>query len=315
MLIAGDIGLNGALKKAWFNLSCVYTALVNKYGFKEITENDQDYYHIMVCANSEVEGAMTNIGPNGWLPYDLNQSGVFPNHDDFNYTYNNKQDIQLVFQNLSGDDNSLENIPVLNEDDQLFVMLCGVGNATVNDTTVMITRGYNPQYLSDSELATWVRNIKCSQMTFLIDCNYAGGFIDNLMNDALAECKNRAVHTSTDRSHYSWAERHITQEMYNSKGSSGNYVVDEYIYYWSAASLGYYPIIEPYYNDHIFGPWHKYDGTTIGQFGWSTFDSFYEGMGCLCKREKRIESSGHFSGYPLTGSANRGTSSSPKKNI
>lgn len=275
VLIAGDTGFSGSAKKAWYNLSCVYTALVNKYGFKELTENDHNIDHIMVCANWDVQKALDYINLSGWNPEDLNQSGEFINCYDFNYVYTSKQDIQKVFQNLSGEDNSLERIPVLDEDDQLFVMLCGVGSKTANDTTLLIKRGLKPVYLTDSELASWVRNIKCSQMTFLIDCNYAGGFIDNLMNDALAECKNRAVHTSTDRTHYSWAEQHITQNNYRGGGDDDAYsLVDEYLYYWSAASLGYYPILELYNNGYVTGPWYKYDSTAIGQFRWNYFTSF-----------------------------------------
>lgn len=44
VLIAGDIGPNGCDKKAWYNLSCVYTTLVSKYGFME----DNDMSHIYV---------------------------------------------------------------------------------------------------------------------------------------------------------------------------------------------------------------------------------------------------------------------------
>lgn len=155
-----------------------------------------------------------------------------------------------------------------------------VGSTSGNDHRILLKRGQNASYLYDYDLAGWVRDIKCSQITFLIDCNFAGGFIDNLMNDNYAICKNRTVHTSTDATHYSWAERHITRDKYRGGGDDGYYLVDEYVYYWSTASLGYYPILE-IYSDGISGPWYKYYNTGIGQFEWSLFDSFNDPNGSV----------------------------------
>lgn len=280
VLIAGDIGPNGSDKKAWYNLSCVYTALVNKYGFIE----GDDVSHLIVCAKDDVKYAMTQIyANNSTLLYpdqDLNHSGDAINCLDFNHTYNSRQTLSNIFNNLSGVDNDLDDVVELTENDQLFVFVCGVGSTSGNNHRIMLSRGSNAEYLYDYDLANWVRNIKCSQMTFLIDCNFSGGFVDDLMNDANAVCKNRAVHTSTDATHYSWAERHITGNNRGGGGDEGDYLVDEYVYYWSAASLGHYPILE-IYSDSISGPWNRYYHTSIGQFEWYQFPSFNDPNGMI----------------------------------
>lgn len=280
VLIAGIS--NGSDIKRWYSLSCVYTALVNKYGFIEDINNS----HIFVCADRDIEDALSDYYHYGlstlYAEYDLNHSGEVSNCQDFNHTYSTKRDIEIVFDQLAGSKTSSDNIPELTEEDQLFVMICGDGSKTTNNSRVRLTSGSNTEYLYDYDLTNWVRNIKCSQMTFLIDCNFSGGFIDNLMNDNLAACKNRAVHTSTDATHYSWTEKHITMNNYYRGGGNGSDAffdkVDEYTYYWSAASLGYYPIIE-IYDDSTSGPWYKYDNTGIGQFQWNEFNSFNEGAG------------------------------------
>lgn len=285
VLIAGAVGSNDDIK-TWYNLSCVYTALVNKYGFMEPTNNSNT--HIYVIASSAVTDAVYN-SYNGidLAAYDLNQSGDFDNILDFiNLSSNDisysKDGIKEIFDNLSGYDNTTNIIPELTEDDQLFVFLCGETYKTSTKTGVIISNGHTPVCLYEDDLANWVRNIKCSQMTFLIDCNNAGEFIDDLMTDGLAECKNRAVHTSTDQTHLSWVEQHMAAGV-NTRGGGGggndsNRIVDEYVYYWSAASLGYYPILE-LHSDAPTGPWYKYGNTTIGSFLWDEFGSFDEGNG------------------------------------
>lgn len=271
VLIAGDVGYNASGVKAWYNLSCVYTTLVNKYGFIEDDSNS----HIIVSTNYDVKYAMQEYNStwtsSPYSPADLNHSCGALNSLDFYQEYTQKQDISLIFQSLAGGAGALDDIPELEEDDQLFVMICGVGSKYNDHSRIMLTRGQGAEYLYDDELAQWVRNIKCSQMTFLIACNYAGGFIDDVMNDPLAVCKNRAVHTSTDADNISYTEQHITNNNY--RGGNGGGLVDEYIYYWSAASLGYYPILEMY-TDSISGPWYKYQYTAIGQFPWSLITSF-----------------------------------------
>lgn len=276
VLIAGDIGPNGSDVKSWFNLSCVYTTLVNKYGFIENNENN----HIIVCTNYEVHEAMSFCFGNTPLLYpkeDLNHSGGIDNYSDFYTNYNHKNDIKEIFDNLSGEQHTLSNVPELDENDQLFVFICGVGLSNNNTQKIMLKRGQDAEYLTDSDLTTYVNKIKCSQMTFLIDCNFAGGFIDEIMGDTSAECLNRAVHTSTDATHKSWSERYISTYIGRDGGGDAG-LVDEYVYYWTAASLGYYPILGTY-TDSISGPWYKYSYTAIGEFPWYEINDFNDPYG------------------------------------
>ena len=129
--------------------------------------------------------------------------------------------------------------------------------------------------LYDNELAEMVRDVKCSQMTFMLDCCYSGGFIDDLMNDNYAACKNRSVHTCTDATHVGYVEQHITRR---NRGDDDWQRVDEFVYYWSAALLGYYPILEQH-GDSLLGPWYQFENTAIGQFPWDQITSFDEGNG------------------------------------
>ncbi|MBP5643417.1 MAG: T9SS type A sorting domain-containing protein [Bacteroidales bacterium] len=279
VLIAGNAANDDAIK-SWYNLSCVYTTLVNKYGFMEMVNNNPT--HIFVIAPYNVENAMLyNYGSSDYI-HDLNQSGDFVNICDFLSNYGmsySKYGIKSIFDNLSGYSNSSNFIPELTEDDQLFVFICGDAQNSSNNTRIILDGGSPTDYLYDYELANWVRDIKCSQMTFLIDCNNAGGFIDDLM-DPLAECKNRAIHTSTDQTHKSWVEKHLAAGCDSGRGGGGgndNRIVDEYVYYWAAASLGYYPILELHY-DFFTGPWYKYENTGIGLMTlWGEFYSFNEG--------------------------------------
>ena len=277
VLIAGDVGPDGDDVKSWFNLSCVYTTLVNKYGFIENNSNS----HIIVCTNYEVHYAMNylNNSPLLYPEVDLNHSGGIDNCFDFYTDYNHKNDIKKIFDNLSGEQHSLSDVPELSENDQLFVFICGVGSSNNNTQKIMLKRGQNAEYLTDSDLTTYVKKIKCSQMTFFIDCNFAGGFIDELMGDTSAECQNRAVHTSTDVTHKSWSEQYISE--YTGRGGGGDTgLVDEYVYYWAAASLGYYPILGTYTStDSISGPWYKYSYTAIGEFPWYEINTFNDPYG------------------------------------
>lgn len=268
VLIGGPPGDHFPLK-TWYNLSCVYTTLVNKYGFKEKTSTEPN--HIIVTAYSSI---MNYIDQNDLTNdlYDLNQSGgVYDRYDFFEDIEYSKDGIHEIFNNLAGTINTTDQVPELTEEDQLFIMLCGHGNRE-NGNSYFRADSWGVK-LYDYELAEWVRNIKCSQMVFLIDCCYSGGFIDDIMNDSLALCKNRSVHTTTDATHEGFVEQHITRR---DRPIQKWHRVDEYVYYWTAASLGYYPILE-ICSDSLLGPWHQYDNTTIGYFPWYLFPSFHEG--------------------------------------
>ena len=274
VLIGGE-PLTHSNYKTWYNLSCVYTTLVNKYGFMEKGDNVDS--HIIVTAHNSLMLEIATNSSTSYNLYDLNQSGGFDDQydffDDISYSYNG---IHQIFECLSGN-NTNDHIPELTEQDQLFVFLCGHGDKENGKSYFIIDKTYNVvTKLYDYNLTNWVRNIKCSQMTFFIDCCNSGGFVDDLMNDEDALCKNRAVFTATDYNNPSYVERHMTyiETIHDDKGER----VDEIVYYWTAALLGYYPIIN-IKDDIITGPWYQYDSTAIGQFPWNEFKSFHEGNG------------------------------------
>lgn len=289
VLIGGTPGGHNPIK-TWYNLSCIYTALVNNYGFMEATEDQPT--HIFVLAEDGPRNFVYNNVGEGNYPYgyDLNHdtglnSFGFPEDDfiDPDILEYSKNGIEIIFKNLSGTQSQSENItfiPQLTENDQLFVCLCGHGSLD-NGMSYFRVFGENHstpgKRLYDWELAQWTRNINCSQITFMIDCCYSGGFIDELKNDHEALCKNRSVHTCTDANTEGYVEQHITRYS-GDKSPDGSQRVDEFVYYWSAASLGYYPILEMR-SDSLLGPWHQYDSTAIGQFPWHLFPTFNEGNG------------------------------------
>lgn len=276
VFIGGD-PKNHAPIKIWYNLSCVYTALVNKYGFKE-SQNYDGKSNMLVIAHPDVKDPEKNNNSGVFNFLDLNQSQDELYDNDFIdstiFVYS-RDGIKNIFRNLSGEFISSDSIPVLSEEDQLFVFLSGHGDKSDGNSYFILHEGVNGR-LYDYDLATWVRNIRCSQMTFFIDCCYSGGFVDNLMNDSTALCKNRVVHTATDGNHYGYVEQHITNG--GNRNDEHWQRVDEFVYYWSAAILGYYPILE-IHSDWLTGPWHQYDSTALGQFPWSLITSFHEGNG------------------------------------
>lgn len=272
VLIAGDPGVHPSIQQ-WYNLSCVYTALVNKYGFVEAT-NWGGKRNIFVITNNTVKDAIVGMYPDyDFYSHDLNQSHNYLFEDDFldsgDFPFT-RAGIKSVFDNLSGNSNTADSIPELTEQDQLFVYVCGHGNKS-NDCSYLLLGNAQNERLYDYDLTKWVRDIKCSQMTFMIDCCYSGGFIDDIMNDNEAVCKNRAIHTSTDETHLSWVEQYITPQ-----GAHNWERVSEFVYYWTASILGYYPILE-LHSDWLTGPWYQYDSTAIGRFQWNIF--FNESVG------------------------------------
>ena len=274
VLIGGEPGTHPALK-IWYDLSCVYTSLVNKYGFQERTATEPS--HLIVMAHNDI---MNFVQLNDMCVtnnlYDLNQSrGLYDTYDFLNANVigYSKNGIHEIFNNLAGINNTTDQIPELTNEDQLFVFLCGHGDNTNGNSYFKIGGGNDRLY--DYELTNWVRNIKCSQIVFLVDCCKSGGFVDDLMYDPYAVCKNRCVHTCTSDSHYGWVEQHITRR---DREVESWQKVDELVYYWSAAALGYYPMLE-IQGDSLLGPWHHYENTSIGEFPWQLFTSFDEGNG------------------------------------
>jgi len=270
------------VERFWGDLSCVYTALTNQFGYIE-NENPVNYFnilyfnHIIVFAPDEV---ISN------KPLDLNNSGGYSNNDFITenqvFAGNNeivydKASIQEVFDNLSGNSNSLYDYGYrpLDSLDKLFVFVTGHGHTTNNNSHSYIYTGKHAgiyETLYDYEMADMVKDIECSQMTFLIQSCYGGGFVDDLMNTSNVKCKNRVVQTATSYNRYSHCECYINPN--NNPvwplRTGDDYQICEFTYYWCSALLGYYPIIRLDQNP-IIGPWSVFENNRIGSFPWDLF--------------------------------------------
>jgi hypothetical protein len=129
------------------------------------------------------------------------------------------------------------NIPVLKPGDQLFVYVTNHGDGGYGDnkSSISLPDSQNNNRtipLYDYELEEYLKGIKCSQMIFLMQQCYSGGFIANLMNvqGEDIKCKNRSIYTECDINEWGYGEKYITGLKY-----------DEFTYYWSAAARGVYP--------------------------------------------------------------------------
>ena len=246
------------------NLSCIYTALVNEYGFIEDQGELLYFNHIIVLA------------PNGvcQIGRDLNNSGGESANDFYASFYlspdgpneYSKDLIKTVFDNLSGRDVSLyENgYRALNQSDKLFVYMTGNAGRANENTYLEIenNNNYTDVRLYDYELAEWTKDIECSQMTFLVQSSYSGGFIDDLSDISNVKCKNRSIQTSNTSEHESMGEHYITRV--DPLNWDNGIRVSEFTYYWSAALLGYYPLFRTA-NGSQAGPWCNFGFNEIGE--------------------------------------------------
>ncbi len=260
----------------WGDLSCVYTTLTNAYGFQENTLEDENNTntHILVFAPSALNEVFNRN--------DLNNSGGYGNTNDFlamgpntlgpyhtelesSFSYS-KAELSKMFQKLS---------EVLTYEDQLIIYITGYGvrypmlgfempNGTSGNSIIV----------TPSDLSLYVRNIKCSQMTLIMQNNFSGCFKESFMDCEGDMCENRIVLTATDPEGYSHPEMYITRAgQQPSHFEREN--VDEFTYYWAASHLGYYPYISTF-GEQVFGPWTYpgfglIDGTEDNAMPWSTF--------------------------------------------
>lgn len=260
----------------WGDLSCVYTTLTNVYGFQENTLDDEynTNTRILVFVPSALNGEFNEN--------DLNNSGEYGNTNDFlamrpnsfgpyhtelesSFSYS-KSELRRMFQRLS---------EVLTYEDQLTIYVTGYGvdyprlgfempDGTTGDGIIV----------TPADLSFYVKNIKCSQMTLIMQNNFSGNFKESFMDCEGDMCENRIVLTATEPGGYSHPEMYITRA-----GQQPNHFerenVDEFTYYWAASHLGYYPYISTF-GEQIFGPWTYpgyglVDGTGDNAMPWSTF--------------------------------------------
>ncbi len=192
----------------WRDVSSIFHTLINVYGYTK--ENIFVHYDLGYAAlGNDLDG--DELGDIDYNAY--------------------KTSIQKTFQELAGETNTIPEIPELGPDDQLFVYVTDHGDVSGGHSYIYLPLG---QQLFDHEMANWVKNIKCAQMIYVMEQCYSGGFVDDIMDFTTynVACKNRSIHTAANATEYSWAEVHITNAKY-----------DEFVFYWTAAARGYYPVI------------------------------------------------------------------------
>ncbi len=260
----------------WGDLSCVYTTLTNVYGFQENTLEDEDNTntHLLVFAPSALDGAFNEN--------DLNNSGGYGNTNDFFAAKTNshgpyhtelesafkysKSELSRLFQKLS---------EVLTYEDQLFIYITGYGVDYPRVGFEMPNGNQGSGIIVEPiELEYYVANIKCSQMTLVMQNNFSGCFVESFMDCEGHMCENRIVQTAVASNGYSYPEMYITR-----CGQQPNHFerenVNEFTYYWAASHLGYYPYIDTY-GESIAGPWTYpgfgvIDGAGNNAMPWGSF--------------------------------------------
>ena len=204
----------------WGCSALTYTALT-EYGFEE----DKIFLHYQV-GNS-------NFGN------DFNGDG----NDDIDF-WATPNIVGRTFGNLAGNyypGHAFYNpdIPELQENDKLFVFAYTHGRypSMYSDyASLMLPQG---EY-SAAELNYDVRNIDCQQITFLFQNCHSGGFVDILIDDPLAVCKNRVVHASCGLEEVSFAEIWETGIIGPLPADQHNYFA-EITFYWVSALRGFFP--------------------------------------------------------------------------
>ncbi|MCK4340003.1 MAG: T9SS type A sorting domain-containing protein, partial [Candidatus Cloacimonetes bacterium] len=151
--------------------------------------------------------------------------------DDIDYSAY-KTRIDTTFKNLSGEWTNDPDVPELGPDDQLFIFADNHGDGDEQGHSWICLPGPD---LHDYELAGYLENINCSQIIFVSQTCYSGGFIDDLTDYITYNvlCENRVIHTACDYDEISACEMHITGWYY-----------DEFVYYWTSAARGYYPVTD-----------------------------------------------------------------------
>jgi hypothetical protein len=117
---------------------------------------------------------------------------------DLDHDGNNDFDDYCTYYNIESTLSNL--VETLNEKD-ILLFYCSTHGDTVNllgDVFLVLQNG--EQGLADDELAGMVQDINCSEMIFLIDACYSGGFVSEL------EGNHRTIQTCTDYQHVMWIQ-------------------------------------------------------------------------------------------------------------
>lgn len=204
----------------WGCSALTYTALT-EYGF----DDDNIFLHYQIG--------------NSIYGYDFNGD----ENDDIDY-WATPSKVGETFDNLAGEydpghPNYNPDIPELQEDDKLFVFVYAHGRypSMYSDyASIMLPQGeYNAQWFRND-----VQNIDCQQITFFFQQCHSGGFVDILIDDPLAACKNRVVYASCGLEEVSFAEvweTGITAPI----PADEHYYFLELTFYWVSALRGFFP--------------------------------------------------------------------------
>ena len=283
VLICGNANGNGNLSRFWFDLSSVYTMLTNVYHYQEPAPDEWEDFtcrRVFVTAPNSIS---TMYKPENFFSAELNSTpqDLLPYFGDFinnmeDITKHSKANIKSIFDCFASGAHSEEyasltyDIHELTEEDELFIYITGHGSADDQGCYFDIqnsTKETAYEKVYDYELMEWLRGIKCSQITLVMqNCN-SGGFVEKFLadiDDERCQCKNRIGQSAASADGVSLVEGYGVH-VFDGREDETQGSVNEFTYYWTAAALGYYP----YYklNDegnHVnIGPW-THSGRNIG---------------------------------------------------
>lgn len=284
---------NGSEKRFWFDLSSVYTTLTNVYGYQEGSIYD-DYINrrIIVTAPETIRDLFKDT----LYSSDLNGNGNNINGDFFNwsssdeFTWHTKDNINNIFRCFAGDSqcpqeyNTEQGLRTLTEEDQLFIFITGHGEIDAQGTYFPVKETYgNPTKIHDFEFVGWLRNIKCSQMTLVMENCHSGGFVEQFMQDISRPdclCKNRVGQSAASADGISRAENYGVY-VESTRDIGDDPLANEFTYYWTSAALGYYPYYKTgFHNSNQIvekGPWTSNSRIIgSGNMNWRDYFGNYE---------------------------------------
>ncbi len=306
-LICGNHHGGANPKRFWFDLSSVYTVLTNVYHYQEpAPENEYDYgkRRVFVTAPDGVgDGISTLYIPNNddyrlYYSSELNENlhagnfmynGDFINNDPNDYddiANHSKENIHNIFECFATGAHSEEyrrlgyELRELTEEDELFIYITGHGSMEDDNCYFSIqnsAKDVTYEKIFDEELTEWLRGIKCSQITLVMqNCN-SGGFIEKFLDDRNNEdcqCKNRIGQSAASADGVSLAEGYGIYACMGKDDDPSASGVNEFTYYWTAAALGYYPYYQLNQAEDlvVVGPWTP-SGRNIadGSMNWSDY--------------------------------------------
>lgn len=205
----------------WNDLSLIFCTLTKTYGYPKD--------HIIIHYKN---------GTSGW-GYDLDGDGL---PETFHPSF--LAEIQKTFNGLSGIAPT-QGIPILQNNDQLFVFTSGHGETNGTNSYIKLAQIPPPPIqpvldLYDYDLAALIAPISCAQIIIGMQQCYSGGFKDDIMDysNYNVQCKNRNIYTATSHDFPSYAEIWLTSSFYP---NIQEFIYTEFTFYWTAASRGYFP--------------------------------------------------------------------------